>query len=132
MRFRNKARETEYSKMASPHPAFCAPMDMTHFIMGSFDARKGAHKDELTAEKPSRNKGETGVTNRKYSSNEDEINARVSRIQPRKAQAWDRPAASQAYTREMSSWFTETPCSAASITTRRCCSGVIRRAYFPE
>lgn len=44
MRFRNKARETEYSKMASPHPAFCASMDMTHFIMGSFDVRKGRRK----------------------------------------------------------------------------------------
>lgn len=47
MRFRNKARETEYSKMASPHPAFCAPMDMTHFIMGSFGARKGRTKVSL-------------------------------------------------------------------------------------
>lgn len=47
MRFRNKARETEYSEMASPHPAFCAPMDMTHFIMGSFDARKERIKVSL-------------------------------------------------------------------------------------
>lgn len=47
MRFRNKARETEYSKMASPHPAFCAPMDMTHFIMGSFGAHKGRTKVSL-------------------------------------------------------------------------------------
>ena len=44
MRFRNKARETEYSKMPSSHPAFYAPMDMTHFIMGSFDVRKGRTK----------------------------------------------------------------------------------------
>lgn len=47
--------------------------DALHY--GELRHAQKAHKDELMAEKPSRNKGETGVTNRKYPSNEDEINA---------------------------------------------------------
>ena len=48
-------------------------------------AAQRAHSGKLTTEKPSRNIGETGVTSRKYSSNEDEINS-ASRIRTREAQ----------------------------------------------
>lgn len=96
--------------MASPHSACRAPHGYDALHYGELRRAQGAHKGEFTAEKPSRNIGETGVTNRKYPSNKDEINAakhpcafaivRSASLPPNRAalvssgpQAWNRNAA---------------------------------------